>query len=403
MSNKRRGNGGRRRKPYEDGASESEDDGSIERSAADLDPSASPEVPSTSKGSSRRNSKGDMAPMSEITLPPLMQTIDRRDDQPPGPLLPPMAQAASALISSSPSESRGYVPQPHLTGPSMAPSASASASAAAPPPPGSHPSAGPNHELPPIATLNSASMNGGPHEHALPPLRSAAAEQQNQQGRRRTSSASTKGSRTGSGFGSKVVACNYCRSTCFIPLFSFRSVIPSCTFRVFTLLCSLFLVLRKFDADVNLSFCSVSPARKTKCDGGHPTCGSCARRSLQCNYVNDPTGANPKGRPRTAGAGATSSVRATTPSAATAAAAAAGSASASASLRSSPVTSSIYLRHIDSNPQIDGNEVTSADLKRSLDQDVGARLTMSNKKMRIMDGLVAPPTAAVAVAVAQLP
>lgn len=30
-------------------------------------------------------------------------------------------------------------------------------------------------------------------------------------------------------------------------------------------------------------------ARKTKCDGGHPTCSSCARRSLTCNYVNDPS------------------------------------------------------------------------------------------------------------------
>ena len=191
VSNKRRGNGGRRRKQSDDGASESEDDGSGERSA-DLDPSASPEVASTSKGSSRRNSKGDMAAMSEITLPPLMQTIDRRDDQVAGPLLPPMVQPASALISTSPSESRGYAPHPP------------------------HASAGNNHELPPIATLSSASLNGGGahHENALPPIRSAAAEAQNQQGRRRTSSASTKGSRAGSGFGSKVVACNYCRSKC---------------------------------------------------------------------------------------------------------------------------------------------------------------------------------------------
>jgi hypothetical protein len=29
------------------------------------------------------------------------------------------------------------------------------------------------------------------------------------------------------------------------------------------------------------------PARKTKCDGVHPTCSSCARRSLACEYVND--------------------------------------------------------------------------------------------------------------------
>lgn len=36
-------------------------------------------------------------------------------------------------------------------------------------------------------------------------------------------------------------------------------------------------------------------ARKTKCDGGHPSCSSCARRSLTCNYVNDP---NAPGGPR---------------------------------------------------------------------------------------------------------
>lgn len=29
-------------------------------------------------------------------------------------------------------------------------------------------------------------------------------------------------------------------------------------------------------------------ARKTKCDGNHPNCSSCARRSLPCSYVNDP-------------------------------------------------------------------------------------------------------------------
>lgn len=28
-------------------------------------------------------------------------------------------------------------------------------------------------------------------------------------------------------------------------------------------------------------------ARKTKCDGAHPACASCARRQLDCNYVHD--------------------------------------------------------------------------------------------------------------------
>lgn len=28
-------------------------------------------------------------------------------------------------------------------------------------------------------------------------------------------------------------------------------------------------------------------ARKTKCDGGMPSCSSCARKSLPCHYAND--------------------------------------------------------------------------------------------------------------------
>ncbi|OBZ71244.1 hypothetical protein A0H81_08436 [Grifola frondosa] len=91
-----------------------------------------------------------------------------------------------------------------------------------------------NTELPPIATLSVPS--GGPaHEDALPSLRSS----DSQMTRRRTSSAASGKSRQ-SGHGSKIVACNFCR------------------------------------------------ARKTRCDGAHPTCGSCSRRSLRCNYVNDP-------------------------------------------------------------------------------------------------------------------
>lgn len=35
-------------------------------------------------------------------------------------------------------------------------------------------------------------------------------------------------------------------------------------------------------------------ARKTRCDGEHPACGACSRRSLACSYVNDPsTGVGP--------------------------------------------------------------------------------------------------------------
>jgi len=65
--------------------------------------------------------------------------------------------------------------------------------------------------------------------------------------RKRAPTVSARGNRSSSNYGPKVVACNHCR------------------------------------------------ARKTKCDGGHPTCSSCARRSLACNYVNDP---NAPGGPR---------------------------------------------------------------------------------------------------------
>ncbi|KAI9465627.1 hypothetical protein BJY52DRAFT_1245198 [Lactarius psammicola] len=73
--------------------------------------------------------------------------------------------------------------------------------------------------------------------------------------RKRTPAVSGKGNRSSSNYGPKVVACNHCR------------------------------------------------ARKTKCDGGHPTCSSCARRSLTCNYVNDP---NAPGGPRRKGSTAAS-------------------------------------------------------------------------------------------------
>lgn len=36
-------------------------------------------------------------------------------------------------------------------------------------------------------------------------------------------------------------------------------------------------------------------ARKTKCDGVHPACGSCARRHFECNYVHDAGSSNGNG------------------------------------------------------------------------------------------------------------
>jgi hypothetical protein len=46
--------------------------------------------------------------------------------------------------------------------------------------------------------------------------------------------------------------------------------------------------------------CNFCRARKTKCDGAHPACSSCARRSLPCNYNHDTSnnGANKKGSRR---------------------------------------------------------------------------------------------------------
>ncbi|KAH9947586.1 hypothetical protein B0H21DRAFT_778411 [Amylocystis lapponica] len=100
-------------------------------------------------------------------------------------------------------------------------------------------------ELPPIATLSSSSAGMGRDESPSLPSIKAPDAQTTQ--RRRTSSATSGKSRT-SNHGSKIVACNICR------------------------------------------------ARKTRCDGAHPVCGSCARRSLACNYVNDPGSSKSRGK-----------------------------------------------------------------------------------------------------------
>ncbi|TFK89547.1 hypothetical protein K466DRAFT_597661 [Polyporus arcularius HHB13444] len=96
-------------------------------------------------------------------------------------------------------------------------------------------------ELPPIATL---SAPPGPQDDGVSLVSFKEAESVS---RRRTSSAASGStSSRGGRSGSKIVACNFCR------------------------------------------------ARKTRCDGAHPTCSSCSRRSLRCNYVNDPTKARSK-------------------------------------------------------------------------------------------------------------
>ncbi|KIJ62639.1 hypothetical protein HYDPIDRAFT_94135 [Hydnomerulius pinastri MD-312] len=109
-----------------------------------------------------------------------------------------------------------------------------------------------DHELPHIATLSlpesspTATMTAPP----LPPIRPASEQQAAQ--RKRASTVPGRSSRQTTSAGPKVVACNFCR------------------------------------------------ARKTKCDGAHPACSSCARRSLPCNYNHDTSnnGANKKGSRR---------------------------------------------------------------------------------------------------------
>jgi len=105
----------------------------------------------------------------------------------------------------------------------------------------------PNQDLPPIATLpvppsTSANAENG---SVLPPILLGDSHLQPQQPhqlgrpRKRSSTTGSGGRGSRSHYASKIVACNFCR------------------------------------------------ARKTRCDGEHPTCGACSRRSLPCNYVND--------------------------------------------------------------------------------------------------------------------
>ncbi|KAI3607634.1 gtp binding protein [Moniliophthora roreri] len=58
--------------------------------------------------------------------------------------------------------------------------------------------------------------------------------------------------------------------------------------------------------------CNFCRARKTKCDGAHPACSSCARRSLPCNYVHDRGGSN-NGEQKKAGNRRASAAAATKP------------------------------------------------------------------------------------------
>jgi len=130
----------------------------------------------------------------------------------------------------------------------------------------------PDAEVPHIATLP---MNDtAPHTPApmsaptLPPIRPASELQAAQ--RKRAATMPGKSVRQSTNSGPKVVACNFCRG-----------------------------MLLSFGCSRNMQLISCPQlARKTKCDGAHPACASCARRQLDCNYVHDPV-ANGSGQKKT--------------------------------------------------------------------------------------------------------
>ncbi|KAJ6559154.1 GTP binding protein [Mycena vulgaris] len=166
-----------------------------------------------------------------------------------------------------------------------------------------------DNELPHIATLSlpetSPSTPGPMSAPSLPPLRPASEQQAAQ--RKRSATVPGKSSRLPSTSGPKVVACNFCR------------------------------------------------ARKTKCDGAHPSCSSCARRLLPCNYAHD---SNSHGQ-RKASRRASTSVRSNSPP----------------SSRMLPTPSSAGYEHRDGDVMIEGE----LDLKRSLEHADAGRPSPSKK------------------------
>ena len=124
---------------------------------------------------------------------------------------------------------------------------------------------------------------------------------------------------------------------------------------------------RAFHACPNANF---RTARKTRCDGVHPSCGSCARRSLPCNYVNDREGNNPKGRPKT---------NAGPPAAGTSAVPSMQTLAAQPQLMALAGASNGYAAPRPAG----GDEMGEQDLKRGLESET----SLPNKKPRVMDDL----------------
>ncbi|KAJ7505281.1 GTP binding protein [Mycena galericulata] len=171
----------------------------------------------------------------------------------------------------------------------------------------------PDNELPSIATLSlpetSPSTPGPMSAPSLPPLRPASEQQAAQ--RKRSATVPGKSSRLPSTSGPKVVACNFCR------------------------------------------------ARKTKCDGAHPSCSSCARRSLPCNYVHESNGHGQRKASSRRASTSKDSLRSTSPP----------------SSRMLPTPSSAGYEARDGGVLIEGD----LDLKRSLEHPDAGRPSPSKK------------------------
>ena len=204
-NHKRRG--GKRRKS--DDGSESELDGESGERSGEMEAasSLSPEmgVVVTQPARTRRNSNAvDMILEANHTLPP----IDRRDRQKLTSVLPPISHPPSTVLMQQGQQGQGgVVPKSEDREGKQ-----------------QHVYSGSSHELPPIATL--PPVGAGVNEvhdlgQTLAPLRHQAEMQPpppsasaSAQSRRRTSSAaSTKGRQNG--YGSKIVACNFCRGKVF--------------------------------------------------------------------------------------------------------------------------------------------------------------------------------------------
>ncbi|CAA7261592.1 unnamed protein product [Cyclocybe aegerita] len=246
--NKRRGAVGRQRAKGEESAGES-DSGGEEGSPNTHtgEPSLSPQVPSQ--------------PLSRRSSNVGRHQHHHSHDGGYAPHPPPSSLPSLSALSSA-ADRRDRDRDRDLVGgePSSRPGSSKMDSGSGLPPPTSSSGARsaffPDNEIPSIATLVEPDTPAPMSAPTLPPLRPASDLQAQQ--RRRSATVPGKGTRQTTSSGPKVVACNFCR------------------------------------------------ARKTKCDGAHPACASCARRQLDCNYAHDTTIAATTG---SAGSGASNVVR----------------------------------------------------------------------------------------------